>query len=103
MTDHIPCSECDYAHAVSFPDGSIRIVRAGQILQLDKEQMYLFEREGATPVMFGAFTEYTGGNLGKLATCICEKYPDVDEVKVLVEGRWRPLRLNSPEILPDVV
>lgn len=88
MTDG--CDKCDFDFVLRLPDGSLVIVAAGQLKPLDENMCY---DETVKEATFGFFVEYVGGNIGKLSLCAREKFPDIEEVEVLIEGRWRKLRL----------
>lgn len=91
-----PCGECNFAYAIKLPNGTITIAHSGQLLDLDEKARYKFPDSNARPVVFGVYTEYVGGNLGKLPLCLSFNMPDVDEVEVLIEGRFKRLKLREP-------
>lgn len=90
-----PCENCDFIFAIKLPDGTITTACSGQLLDLDEKACYKFPDPNARPIVFGAYTEYVGGSLGKLAICLSYDMPDVDEVEVLIEGRFRKLDLRK--------
>lgn len=93
MTVVDSCDKCTFVWAIRLPDGTITELSAGKLKELNDSSEYKdLPLKGGW--LLGAFLELVGGNIGKLMTCALEKFPDVDYIDVLIEGRWRRLNID---------
>ncbi len=81
---------CNFNWAIKLPDDKIISSCSGKLKPLIDESEY------PNGIIFGAYMELLGGNLGQLVEFLKKDYPDLvgETIEVLIEGRWREVTLQ---------
>lgn len=92
------CSTCNFIWIIRLPDGRLIEQASGKLKNLnnnmeyvDPDLAFLLSENNIQGILLGVPSEFLGGNLGKLITCLKLKYPEFigQETEILIEGRWK--------------